>query len=137
MADWVAFTVLDRLDVSDMAPERTLILDAALAWLRRGDVRLDLGALGEPGRFLDHAASDGAVPTYRLAFLLADRLITRYGLAKVAEYFRAFRASPDEALNFERAFGLRVGEFEGEVLGLPGASPAPVPLAHGGQGERG
>lgn len=52
------------------------------------------------------------LPTYPYAFLAADLLVERHGVAAVLDYFRRFAASNDAASNFEAAFGETRGEFE-------------------------
>lgn len=48
---------------------------------------------------------------YRVAFRLADRLIERHGLLRVAAYFRAFATRSDADENFRWAFGQRLDAF--------------------------
>lgn len=109
MADWVAYTVLDRLGISPMAGERALTLTAAREALDAG-VPLDLSTLASPRGFLDATARDG-VSTYRLAFLLTDRLIERHGFPRLVGYFRD--SDPGDTA-FARAFGESPSAFARE-----------------------
>jgi hypothetical protein len=114
MAEWLAFTVLERFRLDSVARRREIA---------RGGVGrmalttpLDLEALGSAAGFSARQRSDGAVSTYQLAFLMVDHLIERRGFTRVVEYFREFSVSDDRHRNFERVFGQTLGAFEGEVL---------------------
>ena len=78
--------------------------------------RLDLETLGSPRGFTVRHLKEGSLPTYQLAFLMADYLIERDGLGRVVEYFSAFAKSQNRHLNFERAFGQSIDQFEREIL---------------------
>src|SRR5919201_6336312 len=79
--------------------------------------RLDLETLGNPRGFTVRHLREGSLPTYQLAFLMADYLITRDGFEKVVEYFASFSQKQQRLDNFRRAFGQGLDEFEREVLG--------------------
>jgi hypothetical protein len=119
MADWVAYSVLDRLGVCPLAEERSLILRAARHDLAGATRALDLEALGEPRGFLDVTRRDGAA-TYRLAFLLTDGLIERHGFPRVVDYFRAARRPADRDESFTRAFGETPRDFARDLLATGG-----------------
>jgi hypothetical protein len=116
MAEWVAFTVLERFGLDTVADRRVA------AQLGIGDhtalraARLDLESLGSPRGFTLRHRREGSLPTYQLVFLMADYLIERDGLDSVVAYFRAFAASQDRRDNFARAFGQSPEEFESEIL---------------------
>jgi hypothetical protein len=116
MAEWVAFTVLERLGL-DALPKRRVVArrgirnHAALAV-----ARLDLETLGSPRGFTLRHRREGSLPTYQLAFLMADYLIQRDGLERVVSYFRAFGQRQDRRENFVRTFGQTHEEFEREIL---------------------
>jgi hypothetical protein len=116
MAEWVAFTVLERLGL-DTVPQRHR---AAAAGIRNHAAlvaaRLDLETLGSPRGFTIRHLKEGSLPTYQLAFLMAEYLIERDGLERVVEYFSAFAKSQNRHLNFERAFGQSIDQFEREIL---------------------
>jgi hypothetical protein len=116
MAEWVAFTVLERLALDTVAARRRLAVAGARAHpaLLRG--RLDLPTLGTPRGFTVRHLREGSLATYQLAFLMTDYLIARQGFPRVVDYFRAFAASADRAANFRDSFGLSLEEFEREVL---------------------
>ena len=117
MAEWVAFSVLERLGLDTMGKRRV----AARLGVRtphRPDRRSarSRDARLAPGFTLRHRR-EGSLPTYQLAFLMADYLIQREGFDRVVGYFRAFSRSQDRRANFEQVFGQRLEEFEREVLG--------------------
>ena len=78
---------------------------------------LDLDTLGSPRGFTVRHLREGSLATYRLAFLMADYLITRDGLPRVVEYFRSCARVRDRRGNFAATFGQTLEEFETEVTG--------------------
>jgi len=116
MAEWVAFRVLERWGLDTFDRRR----HAAAAGIRDHaalvGARLDLETLGSPRGFTVRHLREGSLPTYQLAFLMADYLIDRDGWDRVVEYFRSFAAEPSRAENFWRAFGQTLEQFEREVL---------------------
>ena len=116
MAEWVAFQVLERLGADTVTRRRSLALAGIRNHAALVAAKLDLESLGTPRGFTTRHLKEGSLPTYQLAFLMADYLITRDGLPAVAEYFRSYRTSRNRAENFARAFGQPLGAFEAEVL---------------------
>ena len=116
MAEWVAFSVLERLGIDSLAQRR----DRARAGVSRSRVlaaaRLDLDALGSPAGFIARHRRDGPLATYQISFLMVDHLVVRHGFASVVAYFRAFTESRDRQANFRRVFGQTVTMFEQEFL---------------------
>jgi len=116
MAEWVAFSVLERLRIDSVEQRR----QAARAGVRHSKAlaaaRLDIEALGSPAGFVARHRRDGTVPTYQLAFLMVDYLIARDGFPSVVAYFRAFTESRARGRNFRTAFGQTVASFEQEFL---------------------
>ena len=108
-ADWLAIRVLEDLDA------------ASLAEIRR-DRRRVVRAAGRSRmpRFADLATFPSWVRAgqrhgdtlYAVAFLAADALLERHGMAAVLAYFKRFATSDDRAGNFRAAFGRDVEEFE-------------------------
>jgi hypothetical protein len=121
MAEWAAFTVLERLGLGTLAERR------AAAWGRLrdqpgpGEGGLDLEALGTSGGFTRRQLRDGS--GYELAFLMTDYLIRRHGFYRLVEYYRAFADNPDRYDNFHLAFGLTLEEFEREMTRYLGRVP--------------
>lgn len=116
MAEWVAFNALERLRLDTMAKRR----EAARMGIRNHAAlvaaRLDLETLGSPRGFTLRHRREGSLPTYQLAFLMADYLIEREGFARVITYFRTFAEGQDRRGNFERAFSQTLDDFEREIL---------------------
>jgi len=104
VADWASLVVLDRLGLAAMRAER----DGRLATVR---APLDLGGLDDPRDFIERSRRDGTDTTYGVAFVVADRLIDRYGFARTREYFRAFAHERDRTLNFRAVFGETPDDF--------------------------
>jgi hypothetical protein len=114
LAEWTAFTVLERLDLDTVARRRRIALSGVRDRVSGEPIPLDLEVLGTPRGFTRRHQQDGALPIYQLAFLMADHLVEREGLARVADYFRAFREHADRHDNFQRAFGQSLPAFEAE-----------------------
>jgi hypothetical protein len=116
MAEWVAFNVLEHLGLDTVANRR----QAATAGIRNHAAlvaaRLDLETLGNPRGFTVRHLREGSLPTYQLAFLMADYLITRDGFPRVVTYFRSFERRQDRHANFQETFGQTLDQFEREVL---------------------
>ena len=116
MAEWVAFQVLERFGLDTMARRRGIALAGIKSHSTLVATRLDLETLGTPRGFTVRHLRDGSLPTYQLAFLMSDYLITKVGLPRVADYFSYFRTSRDRRANFARAFGQPIDGFELEVV---------------------
>ena len=116
MAEWVAFNVLERLGLDTMKHRR----DVAAAGIRTHAAlvaaKLDLDTLGTPRGFTVRHLKEGSLPTYQLAFLMADYLITRDGFDRTVQYFRGFGQGGGRRETFRSAFHQTLEEFEGEVL---------------------
>jgi hypothetical protein len=116
MAEWVAFSVLERLHLDSLQQRRVIARGGIRSHAALVAARLDLETLGSPRGFTVRHLREGSLPTYQLAFLMADYLITRDGLPKVTEYFRLFGSRQNRFDNFRRAFGQTLGDFEQEIL---------------------
>jgi hypothetical protein len=116
MAEWVAFTVLERLGLDVVAKRRVMSRRGVRNHAALQAARLDLDTLGSPRGFTLRHRREGSLPTYQLAFLMADYLIQREGLPRVVAYFRAFATNADRHQNFVRTFGQTLDDFESEVL---------------------
>src|SRR5438046_9574848 len=104
MAEWVAFTSLERLGLDTLANRRAL----ATAGIRNHAAlvadRLDLETLGNPRGFTVRHLKEGSLPTYQLAFLMADYLTDRDGFARVVGYFRPLERRPARHATFRHTF---------------------------------
>jgi hypothetical protein len=117
MAEWVAFTVLERLSLDTLANRRTMATAGIRNHAALVAARLDLETLGNPRGFTVRHLREGSLPTYQLAFLMADYLIQRDGVDRVTDYFRSFSRRQDRHANFRQVFGQTLDQFEQEVLG--------------------
>jgi hypothetical protein len=116
MAEWVAFNVLERLALDTVANRRTMAAAGIRNHAALVAARLDLETLGNPRGFTVRHLREGSLPTYQLAFLMADYLITRDGFPRVVAYFRSFERKQDRHANFRDTFGQSLEQFELEVL---------------------
>jgi hypothetical protein len=116
MAEYVAFTALERLSLDTIAARRALATAGIRNHAALVAARLDLETLGNPRGFTVRHLKEGSLPTYQLAFLMADYLITRDGFDRVISYFRSFERRQDRHANFRETFGQSLDQFEQEVL---------------------
>ena len=117
MAEWVAFNVLERLGLDTVVNRRTMATAGIRNHAALVAARLDLETLGNPRGFTVRHLREGSLPTYQLAFLMANYLIARDGFPRVVTYFRTFERKQDRHANFRDTFGQSLEQFELEVLG--------------------
>ena len=117
MAEWVAFNVLERLALDTVDNRRAMAVAGIRNHAALVAARLDLETLGNPRGFTVRHLREGSLPTYQLAFLMADYLIERDGFPRVVDYFRSFERKQDRHANFRDTFGQSLEHFELEVLG--------------------
>lgn len=117
MSEYVAFVALERLSLDTIANRRALATAGIRNHAALVAARLDLETLGNPRGFTVRHLKEGSLPTYQLAFLMADYLITRDGFDHVVNYFRSFERRQDRHANFRETFGQSLEQFEQEVLG--------------------
>src|SRR5262245_20064858 len=116
MAEWVAFTSLERLGLDTLGNRRVLATAGIRNHAALVAARLDLETLGNPRGFTGRHLKEGSLPTYQLAFLMADYLIERDGFDRVVAYFKSFERRQDRHSNFRDTFGQSLDQFEKEVL---------------------
>jgi hypothetical protein len=116
MSEYVAFTALERLSLDTMSNRRVLATAGIRNHAALVAARLDLETLGNPRGFTVRHLKEGSLPTYQLAFLMADYLIARDGFDRVVAYFRSFERRQDRHANFRETFGQSLDQFEREVL---------------------
>ncbi len=116
MAEWVAYSTLERLGLDTMSRRRATATGAIRKQATLLQTRLDLEKRGTPSGFTVWHRREGSRLTYQLAFLMADYLIERQGFEKVRAYFASFADSPDRRANFSRASGETLEQFEADVL---------------------
>ena len=117
MSEFVAFVALERLSLDTVATRRALATAGIRNHAALVAARLDLETLGNPRGFTVRHLKVGSLPTYQLAFLMADYLIARDGFERVVNYFRSFERRQDRHANFRETFGQSLEQFEQEVLG--------------------
>src|SRR5262249_56950243 len=87
MAEWVAFTSLERLGLDTLANRRVLATAGIRNHAALVAARLDLETLGHPRGFTVRHLQEGPLPTYQLAFLMPHYLIERDGLDRWRCYY--------------------------------------------------
>jgi hypothetical protein len=117
MAEWVAFTVLERLRLDTLSRRRAVAVAGVRSQAALQAGRLDLETLGTPRGFTMRHLREGSLPTYQLSFLMTEYLIQRDGFSSLVRYFAAAAArSRERRLAFRHAFGQSLEQFEREVL---------------------
>ena len=116
MAEWAAFTVLERLGLDTLAERRAAALGHVREQAALRESRLDLETLGTPRGFTVRHLREGSLPTYQLAFLMTDYLIRRHGFARIVDYYRSLAAGRGRYETFRAAFDQSLEEFEAEML---------------------
>ena len=116
MAEWAAFTVLERLGLDALVDRRAAARGHVREQPALREARLDLESLGSPRGFTVRHLREGSLPTYQLAFLMTDHLIRRHGFDRVVEYYRSFAAGRGRHEAFRLAFGQSLEEFEREIV---------------------
>lgn len=128
MAEWVAFSTLEHLGLDSLGWRRLAAASGVRDHPSLLEDGLHLEAHGTPRGFTGWHQREGAVPTYQLAFLMADLLIAEHGLDPMKAYFASFSRSADRRANFRRAFGADIGAFETTMLAHLGAPTARSPI---------
>ena len=105
MAEWVAFSVLERLRLDSLSRRRAIAVAGVRGQAALQAGRLDLDTLGTPRGFTMRHLREGSLPTYQLSFLMTEYLIQRDGFPRLVEYFAATARSRDRRGTFRRAFG--------------------------------
>ncbi len=116
MAEWAAFTVLERLGLDTLAQRRAAALGHVREQAALREARLDLETLGTPRGFTVRHLREGSLPTYQLAFLMTDYLVRRHGFEGLVAYYRSFADGRGRHEAFSGAFGLSLEDFEREML---------------------
>ena len=116
MAEWVSFRVLERLRLDTVVRRRLIAIETVRRHPPIVARRLDLDSLGTPRGFTVRHLREGSLPTYQLAFLMADYLIARDGFGRMLTYFRSFERKNDRHAAFRDTFGQSLEQFEQEVL---------------------
>jgi hypothetical protein len=117
MAEWIAFTVLERLSLDTVQNRRAIAAAGIRTHAALVAAKLDLDTLGTPRGFTVRHLKEGSLPTYQLAFLMADYLIARDGFDRTVQYFKGFGHGGGRRDTFLTAFHQTLEQFEDEVLG--------------------
>jgi len=112
-AEWVAYKVLDALDIESFAKGREQAIEVAMK-ARQYQTFPSLTQLVTGTEWLTWARTLGREATYGQALLAVDFLIEQKSLSAVVEYFRLFGKLNNRERNFVTAFGEPVAAFEGE-----------------------
>ena len=110
-AESVTGRVLERLGATTLERVRQQKRDEFRGMNRARLPRLDEMATF-PAWVEVNSRRDAAPYTYAYAFLAADFLIERHGMAAVIGYFKLFARSADRRVNFRAAFGEELSSFE-------------------------
>jgi hypothetical protein len=116
MAEWLAYGTLEHLGLDSMDRRRRMAISGLSNHATLIQAHPDLERYGTPRGFTAWHLREGSLPTYQLAFLMADYLIEDQGLDRVTAYFASFSHSQDRHRNFRNAFGGTLAEFETDVL---------------------
>lgn len=116
MAEWVAFSILERLRLDTLSRRRLLAISGLRTHATLLQTGLDLETRGTPRGFTAWHTREGTLPTYQLSFLMADYLIELQGFDRMKAYFRSFKDSGDRRGNFQNAFRLTIADFETDLL---------------------
>jgi len=116
MAEWVAFTVLERLQLDAVSRRHEVAVAGVRSQAALQAGRLDLETLGTPRGFTMRHLSEGSLPTYQLSFLMTEYLIHREGFPRLLEYFAAAARPRGRQAIFRSVFGQSIEQFEREVL---------------------
>ena len=116
MAEWIAFNVLERLSLDTVQNRRSIAAAGIRTHAALVAAKLDLDTLGTPRGFTVRHLKEGSLPTYQLAFLMTDYLITRDGFDRTVQYFKGFGQGGGRRDTFRFAFHQTLEQFEDEVL---------------------
>jgi hypothetical protein len=114
-ADWIAYRVLESLDLEKASIRQALLLARIKGTVRR----LSCAPLSEMVTlkdFMKSRARVGGSAIYGQCFLAVDLLVKQHGVQPVLDYFSFFRRSDDRLGNFRTVFSQDLPAFEKEYL---------------------
>jgi len=114
-ADWIAYRVLESLDLEKASIRQALLLARIKGTARR----LSCAPLSEMVTlkdFMKLRARVGGSAIYSQCFLAVDLLVKQHGVQRVVDYFSLFGRSDDRLGNFRAVFGQDLPAFEKEYL---------------------
>ena len=110
-ADWVAYKILEALDIASFTKSRAGIVDA-ITKARYYKTFPALTQLTRTSDWQTWGPTLGPEATYGQAFLAVELLIEQKGVAAMIEYFRLFGKLNNRERNFATAFGEPVAKFD-------------------------
>ena len=114
-ADWIAYRVLESLDLGGPLDRRAFLL----ARIKGPARRLSCAPLSEMVTLEDFMKSRirfGGTVVYGQSLLATEFLIQKHGVQPVIRYFSSFRQSDDRLKNFRTAFNEDLPAFEAEFM---------------------
>jgi hypothetical protein len=114
-ADWIAYRVLESLDMGNSQDRRTLLLARIKGTARRSSCA-PLSEMVTLEDFLKSRTKFGSTMAYGQSLLAAEFLVQKHGVQPVLLYFSSFRESDDRLKNFRTAFGEALPAFEKEFV---------------------
>jgi hypothetical protein len=114
-ADWIAYRVLESLDLVNPSFRRALLL----ARIKGAARRLSCAPLSEMVTLQDFTKSRtrvGGSAIYSQCFIAVDLLVKQHGVQPVVDYFSLFGRSDDRLGNFRTVFSQDLPDFEKEYL---------------------
>lgn len=114
-ADWIAYRVLESLDMGSLSSRRALLLARIKGTARRSSCAplSDLVTLED---FTKSRGRLGGSSVYGESLLATELLAERHGVQSILHYFSLFKQSEDRLRNFRTAFNEDLPVFEKEFL---------------------
>jgi len=112
-ADWIAYRVLESLDLGGPLNKRTFLLARIKDTARRSSCA-PLSEMVTLDDFMKSRTRFGGSSVYGEALLATEFLVERHGVQPVLRYFSLFKQSDDRLKNFRTAFNEDLSAFEKE-----------------------
>jgi hypothetical protein len=110
-ADWVAYKILDYLNIESFAKSRQLIIDSIVTG-RASQTLPSLTQLYSQADIETWTRTLGRPAAYGQGMIAVDLLVEQKGLPALIEYFLLFGKQNDRQSNFTAAFGEPLSEFD-------------------------
>ena len=121
-ADWIAYRVLESLDMGSPFNRRALLLARIKGTAHRSSCA-PLSEMVTLEDFMKARIRIGGSSAYGQALLAAEFLVQRHGVQSVLRYFSLFKQSDDRLRNFRTAFNEELPAFEKEFTAYLQDSP--------------
>jgi hypothetical protein len=112
-ADWIAYRLLESLDMGGPLNRRTLLLARIKGPAHRSSCA-PLSVMVTLEDFMKSRIRFGSSSVYGEALLATEFLVQRHGVGPVLRYFSLFKQSDDRLKNFRAAFNEELPAFEKE-----------------------